>query len=85
MNIGMAENLFTAIKESLSKYNMDFSQAIAFISDTTNVMKGVRSGVQKPIKRGYLIFMMLGAYVTLLTCVLRLEWLLCNLYRPIIH
>ena len=50
-NIGMAENLFSALKESLSKYNLDFSKAIAFMSDTTNVMKGDRSGVQKLIKR----------------------------------
>ena len=51
VNIGMAENLFSALKESLSKYNLDFSKAIAFMSDTTNVMKGARSGVQKLIKR----------------------------------
>ena len=51
VNIGMAENLFSALKESLSKYNLDFSEAIAFMSDTTNVMKGARSGVQKLIKR----------------------------------
>ena len=35
----------------MSKYNLDFSKAIAFMSDTTNVMKGARSGVQKLIKR----------------------------------
>ena len=52
VNIGMAENLFSALKESLSKYNLDFSKAIAFMSDTTNVMKGARSGVQKLTKRG---------------------------------
>ena len=51
VNIGTAENLFSAFKESLSKYNLDFSKAIAFMSDTTNVMKGARSGVQKLIKR----------------------------------
>lgn len=28
---------------------MDFSKAVAFMSDTTNVMKGARSGVQKLI------------------------------------
>ena len=52
VNIGTAENLFSAIKESLSKYNLDFSKAITFMSDTTNIMKGARSGVQKLIKRG---------------------------------
>ena len=52
VNIGTAENLFSALKESLSKYNLDFSKAIIFMSDTTNVMKGARSGVQKLIKRG---------------------------------
>ncbi len=35
----------------LGKYNLDFSKAIAFMSDTTNVMEGARSGVQKLIKR----------------------------------
>ena len=79
VNIGTAEYLFSALKESLSKYNLDLSKAIAFMSDTTNVMKGARSGVQKLIKREKPIFMMLVAYVTLLTCVSRLEWLLCQL------
>ena len=94
MNIGTAENLFSALKESLNKYNLDFSKATAadailvivcrccssttvlhptqcfgsfcslknrtgarspeeasFMSDTTNVMKGARSGFQKRIKR----------------------------------
>ena len=39
VNIGTAENLFSALKESLSKYNLDFSKAIACMSDTTNVVK----------------------------------------------
>ena len=38
VNIGTAEHLFSALKESLSKYNLDFSYAIAFMSETTNVM-----------------------------------------------
>lgn len=38
------------MKESLAKYGLDFSKAIAFMSDTANVMKGSRSGVQKLIK-----------------------------------
>ena len=46
VNIGTAENLFSALKESLSKYNLEYSKAIAFMSDTTNVMQGTRSGVQ---------------------------------------
>ncbi len=45
VNIGTAENLYSALRESLGKYNLDFSKAIAFMSDTTNVMKGARSGV----------------------------------------
>ena len=38
VNIGTAENLFSALKESLSKYNLDFSKAIVFMSDTTNAI-----------------------------------------------
>ena len=45
-------NLFNAIKKSLEKLGLDFSRAVSFIWDTTNVMKGAtcRSGVQKLIK-----------------------------------
>ena len=50
VNISSAENLFSAIKTSLNKYGIDFSKAVSFMSDTTNVMKGSRSGVQKRIK-----------------------------------
>ena len=50
VNIGTARNLFDALKSSLSKKGLDFEKCIAFMSDTTNVMKGVRSGVQKMIK-----------------------------------
>ena len=49
VNIGTARNLLHALSESLSKLGLDFSQAISFMSDTTNVMKGARSGVQKLI------------------------------------
>ena len=49
-NIGTAKNLFQALKSSLEKKGLDFSGAVAFMSDTTNVMKGARSGVQKLIK-----------------------------------
>ena len=50
VNIGTAKNLYEALKASLEKFGLDFSKAIAFMSDTTNVMKGARSGVQKLIK-----------------------------------
>ena len=50
VNIGTAENIFCALKSSLQKYNLDFSKAMAFMSDTASVMKGRRSGVQKLIK-----------------------------------
>ena len=50
VNIGMAQNLFRALKESLSSKGLDFSKCIAFMSDITNVIKGIRSGVQKLIK-----------------------------------
>lgn len=47
VNVGSARNLFDALKLSLSKNDLDFSKCLAFMSDTTNVMKGSRSGVQK--------------------------------------
>lgn len=50
VNVGTAANLFSALKSSLSKHGLDFTKAVAFMSDTTNVMKGARSGVQKLIK-----------------------------------
>ena len=50
VNIGSAVNLFSALKSSLAQFGVDFSRAISFMSDTTNVMKGARSGVQKLIK-----------------------------------
>ena len=50
VNIGTADNLFIALKSSLESYNLDFSKALAFMSDTMHVMKGARSGVQKLIK-----------------------------------
>lgn len=50
VNIGTASNLFTALKTSLQDKGLDFSNAVSFMSDTTNVMKGARSGVQKLIK-----------------------------------
>ena len=50
VNIGTASNLFDAVEESLAKHGLDFFKVVSFVSDTTNVMKGVRSGVQKLIK-----------------------------------
>ena len=50
VNIGTAVNVFTALKSSLESKGYNFSKAVAFMSDTTNVMKGARSGVQKRIK-----------------------------------
>ena len=35
VNIKTAQNRFSALKESLSKYYLDFSKTIAFMSDTT--------------------------------------------------
>ena len=46
VNIGTARNLFDALKLSLNNKGLDFSKCISFMSDTTNVMKGARSGVQ---------------------------------------
>ena len=50
VNIGTAKNLFDALKLSLTNKGLDFSKALSFMSDNANVMKGVRSGVQKLIK-----------------------------------
>jgi hypothetical protein len=37
VNIGTAQNLFRALKESLTKFSLDFSNAIAFMSDLYDV------------------------------------------------
>ena len=37
VNVGTAVNLFTALKSSLESKGLDFSKAVAFMSDTTNV------------------------------------------------
>ena len=47
-----AANLFAALKLSLSRHGLNFTKAVDFMSDTANVMKGARSGVQKLIKDG---------------------------------
>ena len=46
VNVGTVQNLFDALKESLSKKGLDFSNCLAFMFDTTNVMKGSQSGMQ---------------------------------------
>ena len=51
VNIGTAQNLFTTLKLSLSAKGFDSCNVVAFMSDTTNVMNGARSGVQKLIKK----------------------------------
>lgn len=51
VNIGNASNLFAARKEALQSNGLDFNKCMAFMSDTTNVMNGCRSGVQSLIKR----------------------------------
>ena len=50
VNIGSAQNLFDALQCALSNNGFDFSKCLVLMSDTTNVMKGLRSGVQKLIK-----------------------------------
>ena len=50
VNTGTAANLFEALKESVTKNGLSFDNVVSFMSDTTNVMKGARSGVQKLIK-----------------------------------
>ena len=49
VNIGTASNLFDAVEECLASHGLDFSKVLSFMSDTTNVMKGFQSGVQKLI------------------------------------
>ena len=50
VNFGTAVNVFSALKSRLESKALDLSKAVAFMSDTTYVMKGERSGVQKLIK-----------------------------------
>ena len=42
VNIGTAQNLYAALKESLTSKGLDFSRCIAFMSDTTNVNEGCK-------------------------------------------
>ena len=53
VNVGTACNLFDALKLSLGNHWLDFSKFLAFMSDTTNVMKGTWSGVKKLIRNQY--------------------------------
>ena len=50
VNIGTAQHLFDALKASLSANGLKFEKCLGFMSDTTNVMKGARSGVQRLIR-----------------------------------
>ena len=40
-----ATGIFTAIQNVIKKYSLEISNHLAFVSDTCNVMKGVRNGV----------------------------------------
>lgn len=40
-----ADGIFVALKETLEKYCLSFSNLVSFTSDTCNVMKGARGGV----------------------------------------
>ena len=62
INIGTAEYLFVALKTSLSKNGLDLS-TVAFMSDTMNVMKGARPGVQEVNKK--LVFLLVRCWVYL--------------------
>ena len=58
--------------ESLSNNGLDFSRCLAFMSDTTNVMKGARSGVQKLIKNKWSHLFDMGCICHLLTLLSKL-------------
>ena len=47
VNTGTTSNFFDALQQALAANGLSFHTAIAFMSDTTNVMKGAESGVQK--------------------------------------
>ena len=40
-----AEGIFSALKDTLEKYNLPLTNLVSFTSDTCNVMKGERGGV----------------------------------------
>ena len=48
VNIGNASYLFLALKDSLHSNGLDFNKSLSFMSDTTNVMKGIRSWSPEP-------------------------------------
>ena len=66
VNIGTATNLFQALKESLTKNGRSFDNTVSFMSDTANVMKGVRSGVQKLRMRSQLCMMLVASAIWLI-------------------
>jgi uncharacterized DUF497 family protein len=39
VNTGTAHNIFHALKETLENHGLSFAKAVAFMSDTANVMK----------------------------------------------
>ena len=45
-----ADGIFSAIAQTLQKYNVPFSNLLSFVSDTCNVMKGVKGGVIAKIR-----------------------------------
>ena len=47
MNFGTADNLFRALKDSLAKYDMDFSKAIAFMSKHNKCYERGKIGCSK--------------------------------------
>ena len=56
VNVGTAKHLYDALKLSLTNKGLDFSNCVAFMSETTGVMKGsTRSVVQKLITNECLI------------------------------
>ena len=40
-----AEGIFSALKDTLERYDLPFANVLSFTSDTCNVMKGARGGV----------------------------------------
>ena len=84
VNTGNAPNLFAALKSSLSKHGLDLFKSLAFMSDTTSVMKGGRSGVQKLIKKEHPSLYDVGCICHLANHTIKagLESLPVDNYRP---
>ena len=85
VNIGTAQNLFDALKLSFSKNGLDFSKAVAFMSDTTNVMKGARSGVQKLIKNEHPSLYDIGCICHLADLAIKAGMKTPYRYRPVFY